>query len=165
MRQTGTQKKLGRPRSTPMELPIYDSMQACSAATGIPLSIQKQAKAAGSDAFRSNRVSLGPLLRWIFTERDNKRRVDWGQEFEEWRAKREKIKHDKDAKLVADKAETTFAIAKIQAAMFSILERLKSEMPPLLKGLNETGIHQRLGEKLDDLRNDLASKYAEFEKT
>ena len=165
MSQSDTPKKLGRPRSAPVELPIYDSMQACAAATGIPLAIQKKAKSAGCDAFRSNRVALGPLLQWIFTSDESSEdgASIWGRaQFEDWHAKREKIKHDREAKMVADKAETIFAIAAIQAAMFSTLERLKSEMPPLLKGLTESEIHQRFSEKMDDLRKELAAKYDEL---
>ena len=52
-------------------LPIYDSMQQCSAATFIPLSVLKNAKRRGCDAFRANRVYLGLLLRWIFTAEDS----------------------------------------------------------------------------------------------
>jgi hypothetical protein len=162
MSQTDTRRKLGRPKTAMLELPVYDSMQACAAATGIPLDLQKKAKSAGCDAFRSNRVALGPLLQWIFSTDDGAEDGSgiWGRaQFDDWHAKREKIKHDREAKLVADKGETIFAVAQIQAAMFSQLDRLKSEMPPLLKGLNETEIYQRFSAKLDDLRTELAAKY------
>lgn len=48
-------------------LPVYDSLAACSGATGIPRSVIQAAKKAGCPAFRSNRVDLAVLLPWIFS--------------------------------------------------------------------------------------------------
>ena len=47
-------------------LPIFDSIAACAAGTGIPATRIKAAKRAGAPGFESNRVKLGPLLRWLF---------------------------------------------------------------------------------------------------
>jgi hypothetical protein len=40
---------------------VFDSMGACSGATGIPLQILKEMKRSGCDAFKGSRVHLGKL--------------------------------------------------------------------------------------------------------
>lgn len=55
-------------RETSQELPVFDSIEACVGSTGIPKDTIKEAKRAGSDAFRSNRVDLKRLLSWLFSE-------------------------------------------------------------------------------------------------
>jgi hypothetical protein len=47
-------------------LPVYDSLEQCAGATGIPIGVLKSAKRKGSTAFRSNRVHLEALLRFLF---------------------------------------------------------------------------------------------------
>jgi hypothetical protein len=49
-------------------LPVYDSMQQCAARTGIPMNQIKAAKQKGCEAFRWNRVALGPLLTCLFAQ-------------------------------------------------------------------------------------------------
>jgi hypothetical protein len=56
------------PRPAANGLPVYDSMEQCGAAAGIPLLILKTAKRNGCSAFRSNRVFLGEFLAWHFTQ-------------------------------------------------------------------------------------------------
>ncbi len=45
---------------------VYDSLQQCAAATGIPLSLLKEAKTSGCPAFVSTRILLQPLIQWLF---------------------------------------------------------------------------------------------------
>ena len=44
----------------------FDSMSACHGATGMSLRMLKRAKAAGCPAFRSGRVHIEELTRWLF---------------------------------------------------------------------------------------------------
>lgn len=55
-------------KSQPDNLPTYDSLGHCAAATGIPLGKLKRAKRQGCPAFHSGRVSLAPLLRHLFAQ-------------------------------------------------------------------------------------------------
>ena len=48
----------------------YDSLGACAAATGIPVTTLKHAKRHGCAAFRGSRVYLAPLIRWVFASPD-----------------------------------------------------------------------------------------------
>jgi hypothetical protein len=56
-------------------------MASCSSATGIPLTLLRQAKRAGCSAFdQANRVHLFILLPWIFAQdRNASGNIDWHQ--------------------------------------------------------------------------------------
>ena len=58
---------------------VYDSIGACSAGTGIPVTAIKHAKRSGCSAFRGGRVYLAPLLRWLF-ENAERSPVNYEQE-------------------------------------------------------------------------------------
>lgn len=82
------------------DLPSYPSMAACSAATGIPLPLLKQAKRAGCPAFdQGNRVHLGPLLQWLFRPD-----ADDGGDSTDW--------HNRHKRAVALMAEAELALKK-----------------------------------------------------
>lgn len=53
-------------RETSQQLPVFDSIDACVGATGIPRHVIKSAKKLGCSAFSSNRVNLGKLLPFLF---------------------------------------------------------------------------------------------------
>lgn len=66
-------EKYRRSRSSAPPLQdVYPSMQALSAATGIPVPVIRRAKKSGCPAFHaSNRVNFRVLLRWLFeTQQD-----------------------------------------------------------------------------------------------
>jgi hypothetical protein len=133
--------------------PIYTSMSSCSGRTGIPLATIKNAKNEGCTAFTdSGRVDLEVLLKHLF-KREEGDPTDWGADFEKWRAKREKIKHDKDADLVADKVETSEGIKASMAMLFGELDRVFcSELPPAVKGLEELAIRARSQQAIAKLK-------------
>jgi len=73
-----------------LTLPIYESIQQCSGATGIPPSVLKVAKRAGCPAFISgSRIDLAVLLKWYFAQSSDSRDLPPG--FTSWRAFREKV--------------------------------------------------------------------------
>lgn len=134
----------GRPRTAAPTLPIYDSMQACSNATGIPLSALKTAKHSGCSAFRSNRVDLGLLLPWLFSQNGEDSGLNWNEELAKEKAKRERIKRMKEEKLVADKGVVREGLQSVAALYFGHLARCERELPPDLKGRTELEISSRI---------------------
>lgn len=140
-------------------LPIYDSMIACEAAVGIPVSVQRQAKKGGCDAFRSNRVDLARLIRWLFkggTDDD----VDWGQELKKVQTKRERIKLSKDEGSVMATDEVREGIQRGVGLMFGELDRVFcSELPPALKGLDELAIRTRCQGEIERIKETLRDKF------
>ena len=145
------------------KLPTYMSMSACAGQTGIPLATLKAAKRDGCTAFTdSGRVELEGLLRYLF-KRDEGDPTDWGADFEKWRAKREKIKHDKDADLVADKVETAEGIKASMAMLFGELDRVFcSELPPAVKGLEELAIRSRSQQSIAKLKKAFEARIEEL---
>lgn len=122
------------------------------------MSVLKAAKAGGCSGFRSNRVDLGPVLQWIFQQDESS--VDWGDEFEKWRAKREKIKHDKDADQVRDIGEVKDGANRAMSIVFSQLDRIFcSELPPALKGLTEIEIRNRSQKEILALQELLRAEF------
>jgi hypothetical protein len=117
------------------DLPVYDSIDQCSAATGIPRGAIKLAKRKGCKAFKSNRIYLCDLLPWLFS--NDGAAVPWSDVFQEWRAKREKLRHDKDAGILIneeDSAEWFLRFAKEAAGIYH--QKLINEMPSAVAGLD-----------------------------
>ena len=153
-----TKETRGRPRSEPPSLPIYDSMEQCAAATGIPLKVIKAAKKAGSDAFQSNRVYLGRLLHWVFNNDEADSVMDWNQELAKFKAKREEIKLGKDAEQIADRPTIQRGAGKIMAIIFDALERsFCYELPGANVGKSEVEQAAAAKAVISGLRTRLAS--------
>lgn len=140
---------------------VYDSQKHCSAATGIPMAALKRAKTAGCPAFKSNRVYLRPLLTWIFDNPSDAGANNWKEMKEEFQAKREKLRHDKDAGLQVDRGEAVDRIRAGMSTVFSELDRVFcNELPPIQKGLDEIGLRQKAAEAIEQLRAALKEKFA-----
>lgn len=167
--------KLKRPRGRPVEgsqaLPIYGSMNACAAATGIPLWIIKQAKDSGCEAFRYSRVDLAKLLPFLF--RDGKSEGDeldpanptakgkgWHEVWKMWQAKREELKYQNDVKQLVKRSEIQHAVQSAIATFFGEVDRLMlNEMPPKLHGLDATQTRQKLQMALEELKERLRAAF------
>lgn len=151
------------------ELPVFPGLSVCSGATGIPLPLLKQWKKKGCPAFLlSNRVDLAVLLKWLFAkdrESGDDSGADYNAELAKYKAKREKIKHDKEAKLVADKVETDAGIKSAMSVFFGELDRVfLSEFPPALKGLDELAIRSKAEVAIDRLKGDFKARMEELAK-
>ena len=120
----------GRPRTSPEKLPIYDSMQQAAAMTQIPIAALKQAKRAGCEAFRWNRVDLSQLLPWVF-QHEKKEVENWAEEYDKWHAKREKTRHDRENDLVIDKDVVERGVHEAERQFFGVLDQEKGKLPPL----------------------------------
>ena len=134
----------------------YDSLGACAAATGIPVSTLKNAKRQGCSAFRGSRVYLAALLRWLF-ETPDRSLVNYDQEkaqhvvlqnaklkVELRQLKRELIPVD----------EVTHLGAELGAAIRKVITRLHRTAPSL-EGQSVAIIEARLKEEEDDILKQL----------
>jgi hypothetical protein len=117
-------KKIGRPREDMPVLPLFENMQACAAVTGISIGKQRLAKRAGCPAFKSNRVCLATLLRWLFaTDDGDESRIDWDRLWRKYRAQREQINLMKDRGEVATRVWFGELLATVGKQQRDILER------------------------------------------
>lgn len=134
----------------------YDSIGACAAATGIPVSTIKHAKRQGCSAFRSSRVYLAPLLRWMF-ESPDRQRANYDQEraqhvlLQNAKLKVE-LRHLKRELIPVD--EVTHLGAELGAAIRKVVARLHRTAPSL-EGQATPIIEARLKEEEDDILKQL----------
>jgi hypothetical protein len=123
-------------------LPVYDSIQACSSATGIPVAALRLAKKNGCNAFAHSRVDLGLFIRFTFSMA-GKDISNWADHKLEASAKREWIKLQKDEGNVIDRGHARDAAAQLAGAIDSTLEKVfVSEFPPACVGLDPMAISQ-----------------------
>lgn len=142
-----------------LDLPTYDSMKQCFGATGIPIRVQLQAKKKGCAAFKSNRVYLEPLLRWLFAQGVDDSDVDWSKELRKEQALRERIKRKKDEQEVIAFSEVKADASEIMTLLFSELDRVfLNEQPATGKGLDEHGLRALNKKHVEALRDSLRVK-------
>ncbi len=161
-------QRVGRKPDPDSSIPrVFDSISQCSAVTGIPVAALRAAKKADDPpcpAFRHSRVDLVAYLKWRFGLSEDAIE-DWGNDLKMWKAKREKIAHDKDAGTVADRSEVTFAVGKAMAVLFSSMDRqFGNSLPPVLKGLDEAGIQQRLLSAVETFKSDVRQSLSTIQK-
>jgi hypothetical protein len=147
----------GAPRTASNDLPIYDSIQACSNATGIPVSVLKQAKKSGCEAFRHSRVDLGRLLRWLFgKDQDGEGSVNWGERVKKFQALRGELAYEREKKEVISRASVQTGLAELEAIQFGQLDKfLLSEQPPAVVGKSVVQIKQINSGFFQELKNKL----------
>ncbi len=142
-------------------LPSYDNMRQCSAATGIPVSIIKRIRRTSREAFQDTRISLGPLLKAIFEEKNE---VDYQALKTKYEALIAQIELEKTQGLKLDKGEVSVAIRSgISAFWFAYDRAAELELPSLLKGCDEEAIRRHLveaGNKMKAVINAQLAKYA-----
>lgn len=141
-------------------------MASCHKSTGIPLAALKKAKRSGCDAFGANSsVDLGRLLKWVFSEgEDTDMGIDWIREKAKTQTLRERIKLAQDERNVIDRDEVSAGIKAGVAILFSDLERIfASELPPVLKGLDELSIRAKVLSEIETMKASLRHKFADME--
>jgi len=144
-------------------LPIYDNVSQCSAATGIPSSVIKNARRKSKNGFTNQMVQLGPLLRAIF-ESDDLNELDWKKHKEKHDALLSEIKVKEASKRTLDRDETSAAIRRGVAIIFNSLYRAAQiEWPPQLKGLPESEISQNLVDGIRRFEADAKAELLKFE--
>lgn len=139
---------MARPRLEQV-LPIYESMTACAADTGLPLALIRKAKQSGAKCFKYGRVDLKKLLSWlgpwVVQERQEELPMDPVQQgpraLEAWKARREKLKFERESGLAVGRDEVRQDVAEALALLVSELDtELCSSLPPRLVGLDELAI-------------------------
>jgi len=154
---------MGRPKSEAIPLPVYDSMKACCAATGIPMRLMRDLKGAGCDAFRSNRVDLARLLPAIWAKgdaEDSEAVTDWSQALAKVRTEREQVKLGKDRKQVVDRGFVKQEAQGAIAMLFGEIDRtFCTQLPPDLKGRSEAEIRRRCVESAEAMKVALKERF------
>jgi hypothetical protein len=141
-------------------MPIYDSMNQASAATGLPLQWFKEGKKAGCDAFRSNRVDLAKFLKWLGSKEGDESGINWNERLAMFKAKREEHKFKEDQKRVILKSTVRQGVSAGGSYFFTQLDRVRSEAPGGLKGKDERGIDDWMGRQINHIKTNLAEKFA-----
>lgn len=141
----------------------YESLQQCSADTGIPMAILKAAKLKGFFKHHRCRVT-GPLLKWIFTECNGNsdqppNGMRWPDVLAREKAKREEIRRKKDEGSVIDFTEARRQSGEAEAFYFAEIDRLERELPPLLVGRTGPEISSDLKRSLEELRRASREKF------
>lgn len=142
-------------------LPVYDSMQACASATGIPLDKIKAAKRAGLACFRSNKVTVNKeLLRYVTNGHD---RPDWGEEGRKWEAESRRIKVEKAQDRFWEKSEVEQAIDGAVSIFFKEIDHLFNvEFPTQLRGLDAAELQRRLAAGAERCKQSLKTGLKQF---
>jgi len=157
-------REKGRPREHLETLPVYGSMQACASATGIPLQVLKRSKKKGCPAFRATRVHLGELLPWLFAQGDDAAVGNWADALVEAKAKRERLKLEREKGEAIGRDLVKSAVQCGVSAVFAGLDkRFVNELPPVLKGLDELAIRDRVRTSIEKLKADLRVEFARIE--
>lgn len=160
--------RTGRPAEYSQELPVFNSQLECFRHTGIPVAIQTQAKKAGCQAFKANRVHLGPMLKYLFDEAQkpvapqaDPAAMPGRTKIDHFKALREEIKYKHDAQLVVPKAEVSDGLRKAIAEFYAGLDRIFcNELPPLLVGAaDERAIRLRCKQEIDRLKSALKEQF------
>ncbi len=145
-------------KTTQSTLPVYPSLRAASAATGIPLVALRRASRAGCDAFQNRRVDLERFLTWWFQHADETK--DWRAVFDEAAAKREQIRLAQDQDRLVDKEAVIAKIRETMALQFGLLDRIfLAEFPSAAKGLDEHGIKRAAETAIERLKSDLRAAW------
>lgn len=165
----------GRPAEHSQELPVYNSQLDCFRATGIPVVIQTAAKRDGCQAFKANRVHLGPLLKYLFDEAQKKEAskvadpaaMPGRTKIDHFKALREEIKYKHESQLVVPKAEVADGLRKAVAEFYGALDRIFcNELPPLLVGAaDERAIRLKCKQEIDRLKGALKEQFERIGQT
>jgi hypothetical protein len=166
--------KAGRPAEGSQSLPVYGSMAACAAATGIPLWVIKQAKAEGCEAFRYGRIELAKLLLHFgkqFAHPDkvassgggDENEGNWRQVFDKYHAMREKKRYLKEDEALISKEEVRTGMAAGVNELYSTLDRVFcNELPPTLMGLSEIEIRNRCKMEINQMKDSVRKRFESF---
>jgi hypothetical protein len=127
------------------ELPVFDNVEQCSGATGIPVSLIKAIRRTSKEPFKNQRIHLGPLLREIFA--DQKEDQDGEALGDAMKKKYDgllaKVRYEDAIGVTLNKDEASAAIGRAVSQFLFWYDRLAElEAPASLKGKDETGIRQ-----------------------
>lgn len=134
----------------------YDSLGACASATGIPVTLLKQAKRQGCAGFRGGRVYLAPVIRWAFGTAEGST-INYEQERAQHvvlqNAKLQVEIRELKRQLIPIE-EVTHLGAELGSAIRKVVTRLH-RVAPSLEGHPTAVIEARLKEEEDDILKQL----------
>jgi len=131
-------------------LPVYENMNQCSAATGIPLTVIKSAKRGAAKLGTASRIDLGALLRQVF---DGSKEQDWRKLREKCDALRSEAELEKVRGEVLDREQVGMAIRTCVSTFWHALDRAADlELPPALKGKDEAAIRVELKAAIERMK-------------
>lgn len=146
-----------------IRLPVFASMQAVHAATGIPLAVQKNAKRAGCAAFSPNgRVELEPLLRFLFAPGGGTKtppgaageidKMEWGERHKRAQALfvEQKLAERQGVSVPLDVVEDRDSRVAVAARML-LERRLRDEIPPRIADRPVAAVREAMESVIDDV--------------
>lgn len=120
-------------------------------------------KKAGAPGFRHGRVYFAELIPWIGQRGIEDADIDWSNRLKRAQAKREELRLSKDQRSVIDRAEVEEKSQRAISVMLSELDRrFCSELPAIVKGLNELEIRAKHEEAIEELKRALREKFAQL---
>jgi hypothetical protein len=136
------------------ELPVYDNVEQCSGATGIPVSLIKAIRRTSKEPFKNQRIHLGPLLREIFSNTgDGEDGINWKGVKEKADAQYSQARTSQLLGLTLDKNEVSAELARAMSPLWSDLELIaEQEGPADLVGRTNLSIQEWLMSRFDRLK-------------
>lgn len=155
----------GRPRVYGTELPVYDSMDQCASATGIPVDYLKRAKRSGCLFIRHGRVHLAEFIRWFFSQADGNDGEDWARRSKRALAIKAEIELEKLQNQVIEwQTVDSFITRLVSIDFFGELDRLGGEFPARLKGKSEVEIAEECDKEKKAIKESLRGKMETWKK-
>lgn len=140
--------KRGRPRVYATDLPVYDSMEQCEGATGIPKAAQMIATSEGCLFFRHGRVHLAEFLMWWFAreaDESGDSHVDWSKRDKRASALTRETNLQKLRDALIDFSSVEKCLAHVVGVLFfGEIEKLVQHLPARLKAKNEIEIAEEM---------------------
>ena len=144
------------------DFPVYDSMDQCAGATGIPISALKLAKRQGCLFIRHGRVNVAEFIRWFFgAERAGNAEdaIDWTKRDKRAAALLKEVELEEEQNRVIDwSMVNSFITRLVSVEFFGELERLAGEFPASLKGKTEVEIAEETQKQIALIRDSMKNK-------
>lgn len=128
----------------------------------------KLAKREGCEAFLTGgRIDSAILIPYLFAnltkdsgdEQPPDGLATWRDALNRAQTKREEIRLAKDKGQVVDVEEAQRLAAEAASLFFAELDRMCRELPPILKGLDEIGVFQKLEQRREEIREGLTRAF------
>lgn len=152
----------------PMEMPMYDSMAQMASATGIPLSVLKEAKRMGCGFVRHGRCDLLEFVKWDWARRvagDDADDKIWSNELNRVRTEREKIRLQIDKLEVIERNLVIRLAQDLVGSLIGELEKLAQYFPSKLKGMTETQIFPVVTKEIGRIKTILLAKWTNWKQS
>lgn len=157
--------KGGRPRSTPFQWPVAETIAQASQLLGWPEAVFKQLKRAGAPGFKHSRIYFAELLPWIGQRGIEDPNIDWADRLKRAQAKREELRLAQDQERLADRDEIDDQLRRIMAAQLATERRFFcSEFPAMAKGRTELEIRALAEKQIEQAHSRIREQFAALAK-